>query len=287
MKEIKKSVILFAGTTEGRLLAEYLQELDQPFVICVATGYGRDLLEDISRPDENGCMEIRQGRLDVTEMERMFDELRPELVIDATHPYAVAVTQNIKMACSKRKGLRLLRCLREPGAGDNRPGVIHMPDVEAAAAWLSSVEGNILVTTGSKELAIYTRIRDYEQRVYARILPSAEAVAQCRSLGFEGRHIIAMQGPFGKELNEAIFRQGPFSEEMNLVQLREYGCAYLVTKDGGAAGGFSEKIKAAHRAGAAAVVIDRPGSGEGISLDDIKGQLKEWMDHEKKGSIYG
>ena len=62
-----------------------------------------------------------------------------------------------------------------------------------------------------------------------------------------GRHIIAMQGPF--------------SEEMNLVQLREYGCAYLVTKDGGAAGGFSEKIKAAHRARAAAVVIDRPGSG--------------------------
>ena len=38
MKEIKKSVILFAGTTEGRLLADYLQELDQPFVICVATG---------------------------------------------------------------------------------------------------------------------------------------------------------------------------------------------------------------------------------------------------------
>ena len=105
----KRQVILFAGTTEGRLLAEYLQELNQPFIICVATGYGRDLLEDISRPDENGCMEIRQGRLDVTEMERMFDELRPELVIDATHPYAVAVTQNIKMACSKRKGLRLLR----------------------------------------------------------------------------------------------------------------------------------------------------------------------------------
>lgn len=155
-----------------------------------------------------------------------------------------------------------------PGAG-----VVHMPDVETAVTWLSSVTGNILVTTGSKELSSYTRIRDYEQRIYARVLPSEEAVARCRSLGFEGRHIIAMQGPF--------------SEEMNLAQLREYGCAYLVTKDGGAAGGFSEKIKAARRAGAAAVVIDRPGSGEGISLDEIKGQLKEWMDHEKKGSIYG
>lgn len=71
MKEIKKNIVLFAGTTEGRLLAEYLQELNQPFVICVATGYGRDLLEDICRPDHAGCMEIRQGRLDVTEMEQM------------------------------------------------------------------------------------------------------------------------------------------------------------------------------------------------------------------------
>lgn len=283
MKEIRRNIVLFAGTTEGRLLAEYLQELHQPFVICVATGYGRDLLEDICRPDQAGCMEIRQGRLDVTEMEQMFDELGPELVIDVTHPYAVEVSRNIRLACAGRKGLRLMRCLRESGAGDSRPGtdgvhmpdagVIHMPDVEAAVTWLSSVTGNILVTTGSKELSSYTRIRDYGQRIYARVLPSEEAVAQCRSLGFEGRHIIAMQGPF--------------SEEMNLAQLREYGCAYLVTKDGGAAGGFSEKIKAARRAGAAAVVIDRPGSGEGLSLDEIKGQLKEWMDHEKKGSIYG
>ncbi|MCA4989500.1 precorrin-6A/cobalt-precorrin-6A reductase, partial [Clostridioides difficile] len=102
-----------------------------------------------------------------------------------------------------RKGLRLIRCLREPGIGDSRPGagvvhmpgagVVHMPDVETAVTWLSSVTGNILVTTGSKELSSYTRIRDYEQRIYARVLPSEEAVARCRSLGFEGRHIIAMQ----------------------------------------------------------------------------------------------
>ena len=260
MKENKKSVILFAGTTEGRQLAEYLQELDRPFVICVATGYGRDLLEDICRPDRTGCMEIRQGRLDVTEMEQMFDELRPELVIDATHPYAAEVTHNIKMACSKRKGLRLLRCLREPGAGDSRPGIIHMPDVEAAVTWLSSVKGNILVTTGSKELATYTRIRDYGQRIYARILPSAEAVAQCRSLGFEGRHIIAMQGPF--------------SAEMNRAHLREYNCRFLVTKDGGKTGGFEEKLKGAQEAGAEVLVIRRP-FDQGISLEAVIREVKE------------
>lgn len=267
MKEIKRNILLFAGTTEGRQLAEYLQEAGQPFVICVATEYGRDLLEDIWKADHAGCMEVRQGRLDAAEMEQMLYELQPALVIDATHPYAVEVTENIRKACSNRAGLRLIRCLREPGAA-YMPDVVHVPDVESAAAWLSSVPGNILVTTGSKELAAYTKIENYQQRIYARVLPSAEAVALCRSLGFEGRHIIAMQGPF--------------SEEMNLVQLREYGCAYLVTKDGGAAGGFAEKMRAAQKAGAAAVVIDRPGSGEGVSLEEIKGQVKEWMDHEKR-----
>ena len=141
-----------------------------------------------------------------------------------------------------------------------------MPDVEAAAAWLSSVEGNILVTTGSKELASFCELKNYRQRVYARVLPSVESVQICRNLGYEGRHIIALQGPF--------------SREMNLAMIREYDCRYLVTKDGGRAGGLEEKLDAASRAGITAVLIDRPDSGQGISLEEVKKQIKEWMDHE-------
>ena len=48
-------------------------------------------------------------------------------------------------------------------------------------------------------------------------LPSV--IEACRELGFEGKNLIAMQGPF--------------SEEMNRAMLRQYDCRYLVTKDSG------------------------------------------------------
>lgn len=303
----KRAVLLFAGTTEGRLLAQYLKELGWPAVVCVATEYGRDVLDQAlggacqAGPEEGmelgpeapeirqgasetpgrkaDLLEIRQGRLELSAMEALLDEVRPGLVIDGTHPYAVEVTDHIRKACAGRKDLRLLRCLRDGSDRSGEPdrgrdgSVVHVRDVTSAVAWLSQKAGAILVTTGSKELAAYCGLPDYRQRVYPRVLPSTEAVGLCWKLGYEGRHIIAMQGPF--------------SEEMNLAQLKEYDCRYLVTKDGGAAGGFEEKLRAAKRAGAVAVVVDRPGVGEGISLEEIKQQVKEWIDHERRQTIYG
>ena len=51
----------------------------------------------------------------------------------------------------------------------------------------------------------------------------------------------------------------------------------MVTKDGGDTGGFKEKIQAAKRAGAIAVIIDRP-KDRGMSLEQIKEAVKEWME---------
>lgn len=278
MRGDRRKILLFAGTTEGRLLWEYLLEKRWPAVACVATGYGKDVLGG-SYVDAPGAvpgpagMDIRQGRLEPADMEALLDEIRPGLVIDATHPYAVKVTEQIRKACRGREGLRLIRCLREESRMETDPEIIHVPDVKAAAEWLSSGEGSILVTTGSKELEAYCRVTDYRERIYARVLPSLESIKLCRSLGYDGRHIIAMQGPF--------------SEDMNLALLREYDCRYLVTKDGGLAGGFEAKIKAAKRAKAVAVVIDRPGHGGGLSLEEVKRQIKEWMDYEKGRTIYG
>lgn len=37
-------ILLFAGTTEGRNLAEFLEKNQIPTEVCVATQYGRDAL---------------------------------------------------------------------------------------------------------------------------------------------------------------------------------------------------------------------------------------------------
>ena len=99
-------ILLFAGTTEGRNLAEFLEKNQIPTEVCVATQYGETLLE------EGKYLHVNAGRLDETEMEQQIQKQQITLVIDATHPFAVIVTENIQQAC-KNSGIEYLRCLRD------------------------------------------------------------------------------------------------------------------------------------------------------------------------------
>lgn len=277
-----KKIALFAGTTEGRLLAGWLYEMGIRGFVWAATEYGGELLLQELKdkhwkknrggsgqgPDSlrDGTLgfQVGWGRLDRDEMENMLAAQKPSLVIDATHPYAVLVSANIREAC-RAQGIEMIRCLREASKVEKDgkgPEMMYFSHMEEAVSWLSTVRGNVLVTTGSKELHSFTGLRDYRRRIYARVLPVEDSIRLCRELGLEGQHIIGMQGPF--------------STEMNLALLKEYNCRYLVTKDGGNAGGFGEKLQAAALAGATAVVILRP-EDRGISLEEVKNKVKEWM----------
>ena len=81
-------------------------------------------------------------------------------------------------------------------------------------------------------------------RLYPRVLPTVAGITACEGAGIPHRNIIAMQGPFTLELNLALMQQ--------------FHIRYLVTKDGGSAGGFAEKAQAAAQSGAALVVLRRP-----------------------------
>ena len=124
--------------------------------------------------------------------------------------------------------------------------------------WIKQ-RGNILLTTGSKELKAYSQIKDFAERVYARVLPLEDSLVLCREAGVKAAHILAMQGPF--------------SEEMNTAMLRAIGAKWLVTKDGGAAGGFAEKAAAAAKTGVRLLVIGRPAEADGIGLSETVARL--------------
>ena len=105
----KTKICVFAGTTEGRELIEFLSGQEQVSITaCVATGYGKELLS----PAEN--LTISSRRLDEGEMEQLIKESGFDLVIDATHPYADEATKNIVNACSAAQ-TEYLRLLRENG----------------------------------------------------------------------------------------------------------------------------------------------------------------------------
>lgn len=235
---------VFAGTTEGRRLVELLEGAPAAVTACVATEYGEALLS----PREN--LTIRAGRMTQAEMAALLAREGFDLVVDATHPYAAQVTENIAGAC-RETGTDYLRLLR--GRGETPEEAVCVPDVPAALAFLAGTEGTILLTTGSKELGAWAALPDFARRVYARVLPMESSLAACRAAGLGPERIIAMQGPFSRELNAAT--------------LRWTGAKYLVTKDTGRPGGFEEKAAAVRDGGAALVVVGRPPQREGLDFD--------------------
>ena len=79
-------------------------------------------------------------------------------------------------------------------------------DVKEAAAFLETVQGGVLVTSGSRELAAFTVMKDYRERIFARVLPDSGVIRECEAIGVRGKHLIAMQGPFTQDMNEAMIR---------------------------------------------------------------------------------
>ena len=255
-------IIVFAGTTEGCDISNFLAEHQIHVLACVATDYGSKSLK------ENEYLKIHAGRLTEPEMEALLNEKKPEMVLDATHPYAAEVTENIRTAC-QNTGLEYRRVLREAGAYQDQ--AVYVPDTQAAIEFLEGTEGNILLTTGSKELGKYTALSDAGERIYARVLSLPSVMETCKGYGFEGKHLIGMQGPFSMELNAAM--------------LRQFDCKYLVTKDTGKAGGFQEKIDAALSCGTVPVIIGRPLKEKGLSVAECRHMLAEYFGFTVKPHI--
>lgn len=249
-----EKIWLLAGTTEGRLIAEKAGRLGLECYASTATEYGKDQL------DSAAGVKAISGRMDEGKMEAFIREREIGMVIDATHPFARAVTENIQKAC-KRTGCRYMRCLRKKVCVQVKESeAAFFPSIEEAVDFLKGTEGNILVGTGSKDLKAYTRIPNYKERCYVRVLSTLSSVELAASLGFEGAHLAAMQGPFSKE--------------MNLALLRQTKASYFVTKESGSEGGFKEKLQAAREAGVYLIVIARREEA-GMSLEEVMEYLEK------------
>ena len=264
MKNMK--IVIFGGTSEGRELSCELAKTGAEVVVSVASDYG---------VEEQGSAEgvtVECGPKEEAEIRAMIADA--DAVIDATHPYAVIVTDNIRKA-AEAEGVERLRLLRDEsrisidGSGKESDddslhgaaGICFAEDAEDAARIAAQMGGRVLLTTGSKDLGIYGELLNPEQ-LYPRVLPLISSIESCEAAGIPHRNIIAVQGPFSEELNKAV--------------IREYEIDVMITKDSGAAGGFPEKISAAKDCQIPVIVITRP-EEEGLSFEEILAVCRERM----------
>ena len=246
-----KKILILAGTTEGRMLSEKLEEAGINHIVSVASEYGETIM------GEAELRTVRTGKLDENAMALYLKEAgfsEGDFLVDATHPYAKEVTENAKNV-SEKIGLTYLRVAREKVDIPYSDRISIFETVEQCAEALRNIKEPILITTGSNKLETYAETLSAEtlKETYVRVIPSIESIEKCKKIGFEESHIIALQGPFSTELNVALINQ--------------YGIRHLVTKESGKAGGFAEKIEAAENCGISTYVIARP-EEEGMTLSD-------------------
>ena len=86
------NILIFSGTADGRRLSRHLADRGADVTVCVATEYGSE------EQGEYAGIRVLAGRLDAEGMKALLPGFA--LCIDATHPYALRVSENLRAACA-------------------------------------------------------------------------------------------------------------------------------------------------------------------------------------------
>lgn len=188
-------VLIFGSTPESRSTARMLRQRGRQVVMSVTSEYARSLL-----PPGTMC---RVGKLDEVGMRQLIREVAPHRIVDATHPYAILASQNISAAAAEL-GIPCEQVHFDNIENAWRDSVEWVDTHEALIGAIQREKGNMLLSIGRDPLLPIPLETDMT-RLFPRITPTPEAVAACLELGYPRGNIIAMDGPFSRELTMALF----------------------------------------------------------------------------------
>ena len=219
-------LLLLAGTSEARVLAKLAADQGVPAMASLA-GATRDP-GVLALPTRCGGFGGDAG------FEAYLADHKITAVLDATHPFAVQVSERTARIC-REIGLRHLQLLRppwEPGPGDNW---IKLAREEDAAAHVGSAD-TVFLATGRQTLQRFGNL--------------------------SGRRLICRQidppsGPFPFPNGEFLIGRPPFSVEQEVALFRRLDVNWLVVKNAGGEASRS-KLDAARELGISVAMIERP-----------------------------
>ncbi|MFD6996835.1 cobalt-precorrin-6A reductase [Streptomyces mirabilis] len=220
-------VLVLGGTTEARRLAAELAA--RPGVRVTTSLAGR-----VSRP---GALDgdVRVGGFGGADgLARWLREHRVDAVVDATHPFAAAITANAARAAAATgiPAVVLRRPGWTPGPDDRWHWAGSLPE---AAALLPSLGRRVFLTTGRLGLAAFAHLSE---------------------LHFLVRTVEPPEPPMPQDM-EVLLTRGPFTPDDERALLRAHRVDVLVTKDSGGEA-TAAKLTAARDLALPVVVVRRP-----------------------------
>ncbi|MFE7193392.1 cobalt-precorrin-6A reductase [Kitasatospora sp. NPDC057541] len=240
-------VLLLGGTTEARALAAALAA-GRPALRVTSSLAGR-----VAEP-RLPAGEVRIGGFGGPDgLAAWLRAERVDALVDATHPFAAAMSRNAAEAAAAT-GVPLL-ALRRPGwapvPGDRW---FRVPSLAAAARLLPSLGRRVLLTSGRQGIG---------------------AFAHLDGLHFVARSVDPPEPPLPASL-EVLLDRGPFTLDGERAVLRENRIDVVVTKDSGGAA-TAPKLTAARELGLPVVVVDRPAAPAGVPVAESVEAALDWL----------
>jgi len=258
---VRKRILLLSGTSEGPPLARAL----------LAAGF--DVRATVTRVEARETLFGSLLREVLVETRGFTEESlatflaagQADLVLDATHPFAVRITRLAHSVC-QRLGVPYIRFERP----DLEPPVCTklVSSFQEAAELLPALGNRVLLTIGSKQLKHFAHLQS-RLHLVARILPSELSLRQALAAGFTPDRLLCLRPPFSREFNRAI--------------LQEYRTTVLVTKASGREGGVEEKVLAASDLGVPVVMICRPEAIDATNVNCVEAAVQTCCEIARRG----
>ncbi|MBW4618985.1 MAG: cobalt-precorrin-6A reductase [Cyanosarcina radialis HA8281-LM2] len=233
---------LIGGTSESRELATAIALAQFPCTVSVTTPAAVGLYT------RSPMLRVWVGRLEAESIAQFLQQEQIAAVLDASHPYAVAISQ-MAIAAAQRFQIPYLRYERPEGErARGREGVrggqeIYVDSFDALVAG-DYLEGQrVLLTVGYRYLHLFSSWQE-RSTLFARILPSVSALEAAMAAGFTSDRLIALRPPISFDLEKALWQHWKIS--------------LVATKASGSTGGEDVKRAVAAELGIGLIAIARP-----------------------------
>lgn len=241
-------------------LAKVIAHTHLSCIISVTTESARTLYPAASN------LQIHVGHLNFAEIRQFLQRQKIVAVLDASHPFAVAISRQAIAATQDLQipYLRYERPMLEQGSKGAQEQGSRLGSFEKLLLENYLQGQRVMLTVGYKPLHLFKTWHD-RATLFARVLPSVIAIDAAKTAGFTPERLVCLRPPISADLEKALWQQW----EISLV----------VTKASGAPGGEDTKRTVAAELGIPIVLINRPAIEYPQQTSDLSAAL-EFCHHQ-------
>ncbi|RXQ91000.1 cobalamin biosynthesis protein CbiD [Ancylomarina salipaludis] len=251
---MKRQILIFGGTTEGRKVANWLSDLKQSFYYSTKT---------TSHPLISEMGECLSGGMNEDEMIEFCQLHEISLIIDAAHPFAADLHQNLHHVASELD-IAIVRIEREFVERLDHEYIHYLPSMDACINEIKERHiTRVLSLVGVKNLPKIKKALP-QCDIWFRILNFPESIRIAREAQVNEERLIV----------SSRFENLLLEEDL----IKEHGIQAILTKESGYSGLLDKKMELAIKHELPLFIVKRPDLPEYDKIIKTRSEFQSYLD---------